>query len=73
MPTERWFCKIEFTFNVESNPSKKRYEGDEQIDFAHRAFEEGLRSRLDEHFPGNDGIHWYLSTYPEGVVARKQG
>lgn len=71
MPTERWFCKVEFTFNVESNPSEKRYEGDEQVDFARRAFDEGLLKRLDRAFPGDDGINWYRSTYPDGVVARR--
>lgn len=69
---ERWFCKIEFTFNVDTEPSKERYEGDAPIDFARRAFEEGLRPRLSNAFSGDDGISWYLSTYKDGIVARRE-
>ena len=69
---ERWFCKIEFTFNVDTEPSKERYEFDSPVDYAHRAFREGLRPRLDEAFSGNNGVNWHLSTYPEGVVAKRE-
>jgi len=73
MSIERWFCQIEFTFNVHTEPSKPRYKGDTPVDFAFRAFYEGLRERLCESFPGNDGINWFLTTYPEGVVAKREG
>lgn len=69
---EHWFCKIEFTFNVDTEPSKERYEGDAPVDYARRAFEEGLRVRLSAAFPGSDGINWSLRTYKEGVVARRE-
>ena len=58
--TERWFVLVEFTFDVDTEPSKIRYEGDAQVDFARRAFEEGLRPRLANNFPGNDGIQWMV-------------
>jgi len=57
---ERWFCKVEFTFDVLTEPSKPRFEDDSEEDFAVRAFVEGLRPRLDNAFPGNDGINWHL-------------
>ena len=58
MSTERWFVLVEFTFDVDTEPSKQRHEGDEQIDYANRAFWEGLKPRLDKAFPGDDGINW---------------
>jgi len=62
---ERWFCTIEFEFNVDTKPSQLRYEGDAEVDFVRRAFEEGLRTRLGEAFPGNDGINWTLIGQPK--------
>ena len=73
MAVESWFCKIEFTFDVNTEPSKTRYEGDAQVDFAHRTYYEGLYTRLSAAFPGDDGISWYLSAYPNGEVARHSG
>ncbi|TET95027.1 MAG: hypothetical protein E3J26_03500 [Candidatus Zixiibacteriota bacterium] len=58
MATERWFTLVEFTFDVDTEPSKQRHEGDAQGDFASRAFWEGLKPRLDKAFPGDDGINW---------------
>ncbi|MHC4621475.1 MAG: hypothetical protein ACYTEQ_27350 [Planctomycetota bacterium] len=59
---ERWFCTVEFTFDVDTEPSKPRHDGDAPIDFSNRAFLEGLRPRLDKAFPGNDGINWMLAS-----------
>ena len=58
MAKECWFALVEFTFDVDTEPSKPRHEGDAQVDYAHRAFYEGLRPRLSKAFPGNDGINW---------------
>lgn len=69
---ERWFCKVEFTFDVHTEPSKERHEGDAPVDFARRAFEEGLRPRLVVAFPGNDGINWTALSYPDGVIAKRE-
>jgi len=62
---EIWFCQIEFTFPCTTEPSKVRYPGDADVDFARRAFEEGLRQRLSLAFPGNDGIHWTVVGQPK--------
>lgn len=62
---ERWYCTIEFEFNVNTKPSQIRHEGDAEIDFARRAFEEGLRPRLVEAFPGSGGINWMLFGQPK--------
>jgi len=69
---ERWFCRVEFTFDVTTEPSKERYRGDAPVDFAQRAFEEGLRHRLDVAFPGDDGVGWFLLSYDDGIVARRE-
>ena len=60
MATERWFVLVEFTFDVDTEPSKPRYEGDAQVDFASRAFNDGLRPRLNAAFPGSDGFNWTI-------------
>ncbi|GAG16009.1 unnamed protein product [marine sediment metagenome] len=65
MSEERWFCTIEFEFVVDTEPSKPRHESDAEIDFATRAFYEGLRPRLDKAFPGNDGISWIRLSTPK--------
>ena len=69
---ERWFCTVEFTFNVDTEPSKARHDGDAPIDFADRAFHEGLHSRLCEAFPGNDGINWSLILHRGGLAAKRE-
>lgn len=73
MATERWFCEVEFTFDVDTEPSQKRYASDALVDFAQRAFREGLKPRLDKAFSGNDGLNWYLKAYADGIVAKKEG
>ena len=72
MKKERWFCRIEFSFDVFTEPSQKRYEGDAPIDFARRAFQEGLHQRLNEAFLGNNGINWYLLNYGNNIVAKRE-
>lgn len=77
MATERWFALVEFTFDVDTKPSKRRYKGDEDKDFADRAFYEGLRPRLNKAFPGNDGINWTVigqdvAGYREKHLARRE-
>ena len=66
MATERWFTVVEFTFDVDTEPSKQRHKGDTEIDFANRAFWEGLRPRLDKAFPGDDSINWMVLTQKVG-------
>ena len=62
---ERWTAKIEFNFDVETEPSKPRHDGDAQVDFATRAIEEGFLPRLRKAFPGTDGVSWHC--YPNSI------
>lgn len=71
--TERWYCQVEFAFNVDTEPSKPRHKGDSKIDFAQRALNEGFLPQLRDAFPGVNGINWIIVPYEDHTVARREG